>query len=223
MQNGQIRRVPGMLKTYIERDAWTKLNVKPAKIMIQDKVISELSAHRTRCAAIGNLEEQEMTDNMLQFLKSLNRMFENGFLCHTPCFSEHADPCKNIEKGFGFFLDWLDFLKNEPNFRQASPVERRFLSWQTFLLLKISVAGFRGVVRFMTDRHPGYFVAPLKLNGSAIESLFSRLKYQAGGKLSSLNYGSTRDSVVVMERTRPPASEQVSFRYRSEHLHFHET
>jgi len=29
----QIRLVPGMLEAYIERDAWTKLNVKPAKIM----------------------------------------------------------------------------------------------------------------------------------------------------------------------------------------------
>ena len=28
-----IRLVPGLVKAYIERDAWTKLNVKPAKIM----------------------------------------------------------------------------------------------------------------------------------------------------------------------------------------------
>ena len=29
----QIRLVPGLLESYIERDAWSKLNVKPAKIM----------------------------------------------------------------------------------------------------------------------------------------------------------------------------------------------
>lgn len=29
----QIRLVPGLLESYIERDAWTKLNVKPAKIL----------------------------------------------------------------------------------------------------------------------------------------------------------------------------------------------
>ena len=28
-----VRLVPGMVQSFIERDAWTKLNVKPAKIM----------------------------------------------------------------------------------------------------------------------------------------------------------------------------------------------
>lgn len=31
--SGQIRLVPGLVESYVERDAWTKLNVKPAKIM----------------------------------------------------------------------------------------------------------------------------------------------------------------------------------------------
>jgi hypothetical protein len=31
--SNQIRLVPGLIESYIERDAWTKLNVKPAKIM----------------------------------------------------------------------------------------------------------------------------------------------------------------------------------------------
>jgi hypothetical protein len=31
--SNQIRLVPGLLESYVERDAWTKLNVKPAKIM----------------------------------------------------------------------------------------------------------------------------------------------------------------------------------------------
>lgn len=31
--NNQIRLVPSLVEAYIERDAWTKLNVKPAKIM----------------------------------------------------------------------------------------------------------------------------------------------------------------------------------------------
>ena len=35
-----------------------------------------------------------------------------------------------------------------------------------------------------------YFVTPLRINGSAIESLFSLLKYGAGGNLTALNYGS---------------------------------
>ena len=31
--HNQICLVPGMIQAYVERDAWTKLNVKPAKLM----------------------------------------------------------------------------------------------------------------------------------------------------------------------------------------------
>lgn len=32
-EKGEMRRIPKLLPSYIERDAWTKLNVAPAKIM----------------------------------------------------------------------------------------------------------------------------------------------------------------------------------------------
>ena len=32
-ERGEMRKVPKLLPSYIERDAWTKLNVAPAKIM----------------------------------------------------------------------------------------------------------------------------------------------------------------------------------------------
>ena len=35
----------------------------------------------------------------------------------------------------------------------------------------------------------GYFIAPIRINGSGIES-FSKLKFGAGGQLSAINYGS---------------------------------
>ena len=38
---------------------------------------------------------------------------------------------------------------------------------------------------------------PLKLNGSAVETLFSQFKYIAGGKLSSLNYATAKRSVML--------------------------
>lgn len=220
MQRNQIRRVPGLLKSYIDRDPWTKLNVKPAKIMIQDKVIAELSAYIATCDETGNEVEATENRNVVKYLKALNLLFENGFLSHTPFSSPQAQPCENIKEGFAFFEEWLEFLKATPNFRQTSPLERRFISWQTFSLLKISIIGFLGVVDFMTKQHPAYYVAYLKLNGSAIESLFSKLKYQAGGKLSGLNYGPARDSVVIMERTRPPRNQGSTrqYSYRDEKL-----
>ena len=31
--NYHVRMVPGLVESYVERDAWTKLNVRPAKIL----------------------------------------------------------------------------------------------------------------------------------------------------------------------------------------------
>lgn len=218
MRCSQIRKVPGMLKSYIERDAWTKLNVKPAKIMVQDAVIAELASHAVTMS--DNAEQKIENESMVQFLKALNLMFEHGFLSHTPCFSADDEACANIRKGFEYFVRWREFLQIETDFRPTSPIERRFISWQTFVLLRISVNGFLGVVRYMTTKLPAYYVAPLKLNGSAIESMFSRLKYQAGGKLTSMNYGAMRDSLVVMERSRPVQNRRDQFKYRDQGLHY---
>ena len=32
-QSGSLKRVPGLKESYVHRDIWTRLNVKPAKIM----------------------------------------------------------------------------------------------------------------------------------------------------------------------------------------------
>ena len=34
-----------------------------------------------------------------------------------------------------------------------------------------------------------YFISPLRINGSAIESIYSVLKFASGGNLSALSYG----------------------------------
>ena len=34
-----------------------------------------------------------------------------------------------------------------------------------------------------------YFISPLKIDGSALESVFSGLEHTSGGNLSALNYG----------------------------------
>ena len=33
IQSGQLARVPGLKENFVHRDSWTRLNVKPAKIM----------------------------------------------------------------------------------------------------------------------------------------------------------------------------------------------
>ena len=48
--------------------------------------------------------------------------------------------------------------------------------------------GFKGLCEDFLHAHPGYFISPLRVNGSAVESVFSCLKYITGGNLASTNY-----------------------------------
>lgn len=49
---------------------------------------------------------------------------------------------------------------------------------------------------FLTN-HPGQAIHPIRLSGSAVETIFSQLKYASGGNLMSTNYSSARASVLI--------------------------
>lgn len=51
------------------------------------------------------------------------------------------------------------------------------------------VSGFTQLTDWFTDHLSGYYMCPLRINGSAIESIFSTLKFASGGNLSALTYG----------------------------------
>ena len=59
------------------------------------------------------------------------------------------------------------------------------------------VYGFVQFCQWFNTAYPDYFVSPLRINGSAIESVFSVLKFTAGGNLSATNYGSFRGRVIT--------------------------
>ena len=52
---------------------------------------------------------------------------------------------------------------------------------QTWDLLQIMYKGFTGLCKDILNDHPGYFISPLRINGSAVETIFSSLKYICGG------------------------------------------
>jgi len=59
---------------------------------------------------------------------------------------------------------------------------------QTWDLLRIMFQGFIGLCKHFLSRYPGYFITPVRTNGSAIESYFSQQKYAVRGQLSAINY-----------------------------------
>lgn len=59
----------------------------------------------------------------------------------------------------------------------ADPQRKKFIPWQTWDLIRITWYGYRGFCKDFVQRHPGYAVYPLRLTGSAVETIFSRLKF----------------------------------------------
>ncbi len=55
----------------------------------------------------------------------------------------------------------------------------------------------------ISDCYPGYYVVPVRVNGSAVETLFSQFKAASGNKLSSVNYRSSRKAVVAKKDAHP--------------------
>ena len=77
-----------------------------------------------------------------------------------------------------------------------------------------------GFQQFVTDflkDCPDYYVVPLKMNGSAVETLFSQFKFESDGKLTSVNYSTARKCVLLEKDIR--GSTKAARGYRSTPLY----
>ena len=71
-----------------------------------------------------------------------------------------------------------------------------FVAWD---LLRICVDGFESFCSYFLNKYPDRFVSPLRVSGSAVESLFSQYKRSAGGKLDAINYPISRAAQPIKE------------------------
>ena len=65
--------------------------------------------------------------------------------------------------------------------------------------------GFKDFCLDFLNRHPGYTIYPIRLNGSAIESFFSQLKHATSNLLSSTNYATARAAILTRGSVRDKA------------------
>ena len=87
-----------------------------------------------------------------------------------------------------------------------------FVAWD---LLCIDAYGFNAFAKWFLETYPTYFISPLRISGSAVESLFSQYKYSAGGKLDGVNYTTSRCSHLVKQCT---SSYQAGKDYRDQSI-----
>ena len=190
-ERGEARRVPDLLSNYVYRDKWKCFNVKASKIMQQDHVISEIKEF-IHTANPHNKCSVELT---IQYLQACNKMFENGILSHTAIKNTDSIILHNIDEGFHFFMGWYDdaILQHINIF---SNEVKQFLAWQTWDLTTLMVYGFKLFIQDFFRRHPNthHYIIPVRLNGSAVETLSSQLN------LFTFKYSATARSSILMKK-----------------------
>ena len=119
------RIVPKLKETHCLHDAWSELNVYPAKIMqvsfsteIHSLIICTTIA--VRIEFLGELHwytnqkpppaDAGVASETLEHLKACNLLFEKGFLSHDYVRGINSDVIKNINRGFYYFTEWLDSI-----------------------------------------------------------------------------------------------------------------
>ena len=88
----------------------------------------------------------------LKYLEACSQLFDKGFLSHSKITSMESEVLKNIDKGYGYFSDWLSsilqkgsaqyihwiffdfvlhYVHTDSKFAHTSNTQRIFLSWQS--------------------------------------------------------------------------------------------
>lgn len=81
--------------------------------------------------------------------------------------------------------------------------------------------GFIDFCEYSTSKYPGYKIVPVRLNGSAIETLFSQLKHVTSGQLSGVNYATARAAVMTHGSVSEKKRQTDSYRNTQLHIRKH--
>ena len=66
--------------------------------------------------------------------------------------------------------------------------------------LRIDVYGFIAFCRWFFSEYPSYYIVPLRVSGSAVETLFAQYKYLCGSKLDAVNYTTARSKYLCKKK-----------------------
>ena len=73
--------------------------------------------------------------------------------------------------------------------------------------------GFVSLCSYFLSKHSlnGYYIVPVRVNGSAVESYFSRLKFSAHGQLSAINYPTAQAAVQMAKSVSTGRPHEVDY------------
>ena len=75
--------------------------------------------------------------------------------------------------------------------------------------------GFEALCEDFFKHFPNHFISPLRLSGSAVESLFSQLKFTTAGKLDAVNYRTAQAALLTKQAV---STHYSGVAYRDGHL-----
>ncbi|XP_071523557.1 uncharacterized protein [Panulirus ornatus] len=216
MENNEAKISPLLRKSYIERRHTIKFQYAlcPSRILQKPEVIDALEKEIQETT---NEDTKQKMQKTWEFLTATNKIFENGLLSHLGVSSTSEKPVTNIMEGYQWFCDWLKEVHSTADFQVRNPRQKEFLSWQTWEGLQLSVHGFKSLCKSFHSRHPDRSIIPVRLNGSAVDAIFSQVKHYCGtgkgkSKVSALSYpaGLTATKLNTQLRRKHKRSDSVS-------------
>eukprot|EP00733_Pompholyxophrys_punicea_P000252 Pompholyxophrys_punicea_v1_NODE_53_length_4254_cov_18.877590.p1 type:complete len:841 gc:universal NODE_53_length_4254_cov_18.877590:1608-4130(+) len=203
--SNQMMDVHNLKAEHVYRDSWTRLNVVPAKIVQQADVISALRGYTK---SSPKPVDSENVETFCEMLEALRDIFEDCLLTSVPLLSLQDARITNMQRGYSFFVSWAnERLSLHPEISNKENInfgkQTGFLHWQTWDELRITYYAFLGFCTQFFSLYPKYFISPVRLNGSAVETIFGQLKNLKGSssKLSAAVYGfslAMRDTKVYV-------------------------
>ncbi|KAK8750889.1 hypothetical protein OTU49_015043 [Cherax quadricarinatus] len=192
MEKNESRIAPLLRKSYIERRHAVKFKyaLLPSRILQKPEVVDALEKEIKQ---ITNEKSKMVMQKTWEFLNATSKIFEKGLLSNVGVTSERQEAITNTMEGYQWFCDWLNDMNATAALHLKDPRQKEFLSWQTWEGLRLSLYGFRSLCKNFHSRHPDRAIVPLRVNGSAVERVFSQVKNYCGTgkrklKVSALNY-----------------------------------
>ncbi|KAG7161374.1 Latent membrane protein 1-like [Homarus americanus] len=188
-KKNEPRIAPLLRKSYIER----RHTIKFQYALFPSRILQVLDALEKETKQTVHEDLKPMMEKTWEFLTASNKIFEKGLLSNSGVTATDEEAISNMVEGYHWFCEWQKQAHTATDFQVRNPRQKEFLSWQTWDGLQLSVHGFKSLCKNFHSRHPDRAIVPIRLNGIAVEDIFSLVRHHCGtgrgkAKVSALSY-----------------------------------
>ena len=146
--------------------------------------------------------EPDSTASMQMYLHNSRKLF-SCFMSDKPLSSPNDAQLLEIKDVKDWFTGWKSGLRDL--YPQGKEVSSRFISWQTFDDVCMTVDGLCALIEYIASEQfhvlhgPGYYIVPKRLNQNIIESHFSMRRAACGGStnMTAVTYAYNNQRLIL--------------------------